>query len=86
MSKKVMCVLGMLLATSFSTTFAVESVKQIDIKEAISKAEAAGYSNFKEVEYKRGRWKLEGVDKRGSKVEIKMDETGKILKVEKEYL
>lgn len=63
-----------------------ETARRLDVSqhEAEEIAAAEGIVDIREIEVKRGNWKIEGTDADGHKVEIVLDGyTGEILKFER---
>lgn len=56
----------------------------VSMQEALSVAEKAGYKNIKEIDKKADYYKVEAVGPDGKDVDIQIDMTGKITKVDKE--
>ncbi len=63
------------LALTCSVAFANATQPKINIQQALSAAEKAGYTNIRKIELEHGQWEVKGRDTQGKKFEVKINAT-----------
>lgn len=84
MKKATLTILNIGLLTFLSPIYGNTVSTNITIKDALNKAEAAGYTDIQELKKEKGHYEIEAKNSNGQKMEIKMDMTGNIYKVEED--
>ncbi|ENO76078.1 PepSY domain-containing protein [Thauera mechernichensis] len=70
-------------AQSSAPAAATAQPNWLSVQDVLSKLEAAGYSDFREVEREKNKYEVKATDPQGQRVELDVDPvTGEILKTE----
>ncbi|ENO91919.1 hypothetical protein C662_14561 [Thauera sp. 28] len=76
---------GAAIAPAFAQSSAPAAAQPnwLSVQDVLSKLEAAGYSDFREVEREKNKYEVKATDPQGQRVELDVDPvTGEILKTE----